>query len=121
MNNTTKEKKKLGLTTKIFIALILGAIFGVVLCYLVPAGHWRDDILVEGILYVIGQGFIRLMKMLVVPLVFCSLVCGSMAIGRHKEAWHGGCENVDFLLVYNSPCHHRGIVRGKSSGSRCGT
>ncbi len=98
MNNTTKEKKKLGLTTKIFIALILGAIFGVVLCYLVPAGHWRDDILVEGILYVIGQGFIRLMKMLVVPLVFCSLVCGSMAIGDTKKLGTVGVRTLIFYL-----------------------
>ena len=74
MGKTVKEKK-IGLTTKIFIALIAGAIFGIILCYLVPSGHVRDDIVVEGILYVIGQGFIRLMKMLVVPLVFCSLVC----------------------------------------------
>ena len=84
MGKTVKEKK-IGLTTKIFIALIAGAIFGIILCYLVPSGHVRDDIVVEGILYVIGQGFIRLMKMLVVPLVFCSLVCGSMAIGVTKN------------------------------------
>ena len=49
------KKKKLGLTTKIFIALIAGAIFGVVLCYLVPSGHIKDDIIVEGVLYVVGQ------------------------------------------------------------------
>lgn len=27
-----KEKKKIGLTTKIFIALLAGAIFGIILC-----------------------------------------------------------------------------------------
>ena len=70
---TTKAKKKMGLTTKIFVALIAGAIFGMILHYAVPAGHIKDNILVEGILYIVGQGFIRLMKMLVVPLVFCSI------------------------------------------------
>ena len=35
-----------------------------------------NKVIVEGIFYVIGQGFISLMKMLVVPLVFCSIVCG---------------------------------------------
>ena len=79
-----KAKKKIGLTTKIFIALIAGAILGIILFNL-PAGSVRDDIVIDGILYVIGQGFIKLMKMLVVPLVFCSLVCGSMAIGDTKE------------------------------------
>ena len=34
-----KEKKKIGLTTKIFIALLAGAIFGIILCYEVPSGH----------------------------------------------------------------------------------
>ena len=79
------NKKKIGLTTKIFIALLFGAIFGIILNYLIPAGAIRDDIIVNGILYVIGQGFIRLMQMLVVPLVICSLVCGSMSIGDTKK------------------------------------
>ena len=69
-----ETQKSLGLTTKIFIALILGAMFGILLHYVVPSSHIKDDILVEGVLYIIGQGFIRLMKMLVVPLVFCSIV-----------------------------------------------
>ncbi len=87
-NKNVKEKKKekkIGLTTKIFIALLLGDVFGIVLCYLIPDSKIKHDIIVEGVLYVIGQGFIRLMKMLVVPLVFCSLVCGSMAIGDTKK------------------------------------
>ena len=94
-----EKKKKLGLTTKIFISLIVGAIFGVVLCYLVPSGHIKDDIIVEGVLYVMGQGFIRLMKMLVVPLVFCSLVCGSMAIGDTKKLGTVGARTLLFYLV----------------------
>ena len=87
---TTKEKKKLGLTSMIFIALIAGAITGMVLHYLVPDSSIKSDVIVEGILYVLGQGFIRLMKMLVVPLVFCSLVCGSMAIGDTKKLGNVG-------------------------------
>ena len=93
-----KEKKKIGLTTKIFISLILGAIFGIILCYMVPSNHIKDDIIVEGILYVIGQGFIRLMKMLVVPLVFCSLVCGSMSIGDTKKLGTVGVRTLVFYL-----------------------
>ena len=94
----TKKKKKIGLTTMIFIALLVGAAFGVFLCYVVPSGHIKDDIIVEGILYVIGQGFIRLMKMLVVPLVFCSLVCGSMSIGDTKKLGTVGVRTLIFYL-----------------------
>lgn len=98
MGAETKQKKKIGLTTKIFIALLAGAVFGIVLCYMVPSGHVKDDIIVEGILYVVGQGFIRLMKMLVVPLVFCSLVCGSMAIGDTKKLGTVGVRTLIFYL-----------------------
>lgn len=94
-----KKEKKIGLTTKIFIALLLGAVFGIVLCYLIPDSKVKNDIIVEGILYVIGQGFIRLMKMLVVPLVFCSLVCGSMAIGDTKKLGTVGVRTLVFYLA----------------------
>ena len=42
-----KAKKKIGLTTKIFIALIAGAILGIILFNL-PAGSVRDDIVIDG-------------------------------------------------------------------------
>ena len=95
----TKAKKKIGLTTKIFIALIVGAIFGMILHYFIPSGHVKNAILVEGILYVVGQGFIRLMKMLVVPLVFCSIVCGSMSIGDTKKLGTVGVRTLAFYLA----------------------
>ena len=94
-----KSNKKLGLTTKIFIALILGAIFGVILYYLVPKGTFRDDILINGVFYVVGDGFLRLMQMLVVPLVFCSLICGSAAIGDTKTLGKVGVKTIGFYLL----------------------
>ena len=93
------KKKKLSLTTVIFIALLLGAITGLVLNLWVPAGFVRDQVFVEGIFYVFGQGFIRLMQMLVVPLVFCSLVCGSMAIGDTKKLGKVGVKTMGFYLL----------------------
>lgn len=95
----TQEKKKIGLSTQIFIALAIGAIVGVAIHYLMPESYFRDTIFVEGILYFIGQGFIRLMQMLVVPLVFCSLVCGAMAIGDTKTLGKVGIKTVCFYLL----------------------
>lgn len=92
------EKKKIGLTTRIFISLIAGALFGVLLHYFMPAGHLRDDIIVGGVFYVLGQGFLRLMQMLVVPLVFCSLICGSAAIGDTKTLGKVGVKTIVFYL-----------------------
>ena len=98
-NTTEKTKKKIGLSTQIFIALLLGALLGVVIHYWIPSSYIKDTGLVEGVLYVIGQGFIRLMQMLVVPLVFCSLICGSMAIGDTKTLGKVGVKTIGFYLV----------------------
>lgn len=97
-NVNKKEKKKLGLTSRIFIGLIGGLILGVVLNLFVPHGYVRDTVFVDGIFYVIGNGFIRLMKMLVVPLVFCSLVCGASAIGDTKSLGKVGGKTIVFYL-----------------------
>ncbi|MBQ6786231.1 MAG: dicarboxylate/amino acid:cation symporter [Lachnospiraceae bacterium] len=94
-----KAKKKLGLSTTIFISLIVGALLGVAIHYWMPESYFRDTILIEGIFYVVGQGFIRLMQMLVVPLVFCSLVCGSMAIGDTKSLGKVGVKTIGFYIA----------------------
>lgn len=92
-------KKKLSLTSKIFIGLIAGVICGVIFNLFVPASYVRDTIIVDGICYVIGNGFIKLMKMLVVPLVFCSLVCGASAIGDTKTLGKVGGKTIAFYLA----------------------
>lgn len=92
------KKKKAGLSTQIFIALITGAVMGVLIHYYMPAGYIKDTVIINGVLYILGQGFIRLMQMLVVPLVFCSLVCGSMAIGDTKTLGKVGIKAVVFYL-----------------------
>lgn len=92
------KRKPMGLSTKIFVALIVGALLGVGIHYLVPASDFRDKVIIEGVFYVVGQGFIRLMQMLVVPLVFCSLICGSMAIGDTKTLGKVGVKTVLFYL-----------------------
>ncbi len=61
-------------------------------------GTVRDDIFVNGIFYVVGQGFIRLMQMLVVPLVFCSIVCGAAFIGDTKTLGTIGVKTLVFYL-----------------------
>ena len=93
-----KERKKLSLTTRIFIALIVGAVVGIIIRYLIPAGYIRDDIVVNGIFTVLGQGFIRLMQMLVVPLVFFSLVTGAMSIGDTEKLGRVGVKTVAFYI-----------------------
>ena len=93
-----KPRKKLGLTSAIFIALGLGIVCGIIFHYFIPEGFVRDDVFVNGIFYVVGQGFIRLMQMLVVPLVFCSIVCGAAAIGDTKTLGTVGVKTLVFYI-----------------------
>ena len=99
MAGKKKSKKKMGLTSKIFISLIAGAILGVILHYVVPESYIRDTVLINGIFYVVGNGFLRLMQMLVVPLVFCSLICGSAAIGDTKTLGKVGVKTLGFYML----------------------
>ncbi len=62
-------------TLKIVIGMVLGIIAGLCLQYAPWLGGIKTILSVD-IFGVLGQIFIRLMKMLVVPIVFVSLVCG---------------------------------------------
>lgn len=92
------RKVKLHLTSIIFISLILGFIVGLILHYYVPEGYIRDEILVNGIFNILGNGFIRAMRMLVVPLVFCSIVCGTMGIGDTSKMGKMGIITISFYI-----------------------
>lgn len=93
-----KQKKKMGLTTQIFIGLFLGLLVGIVFNLFVPSSYIKDTILVNGVFDVLGQGFIRLMQMLVVPLVFFSLVTGAMSMGDTKKLGKIGVKTLVFYL-----------------------
>ncbi|WP_293751817.1 dicarboxylate/amino acid:cation symporter [uncultured Paraglaciecola sp.] len=81
------EKTKLGLTARIFIGMLVGIIFGTlirslydeqgdIVFNLFGMTYSAKALVVDGVLYSVGQIFIASLKMLVVPLVFVSLVCG---------------------------------------------
>jgi len=90
--------QKLSLSAKIFIAMILGAIAGGALNF---AGNpeWSQLWLIEGLFYVVGQIFISLLKMLVVPLVFVSLVCGSSSLSDPKMLGRVGGKTIALYLM----------------------
>lgn len=94
-----KKKKKLGLTTMIFIALILGALLGIIINMTCISNPGVKKYLVNGVFYIIGQGFIRALQMLVVPLVFVSIATGSAAIGDTKTLGKVGVKTVIFYLI----------------------
>lgn len=79
-----QKRKKLGLTTVILLSLVCGIVVGIACSVIVPDGSAVDEVMIEGVFYVLGQWFIRLMQMLVVPLVFCSIVCGAASMSDPK-------------------------------------
>ncbi len=89
-----KKKKKISATGKILIGLILGIVLGFILNYIVPDSYIKNDVIINGMLYVVGNGFLKLMKMLVVPLVFTSLICGAAAIGDTKTLGKVGVKTI---------------------------
>lgn len=93
-----KNKKKMSQSKKIFVGLILGLIFGIILHSFVPDSHFKNDILIDGIFYTIGQLFIRLMQMLVVPLVFFSIADGCRNLGDTETLGKVGIRIVIFYM-----------------------
>ena len=88
-----------GTTGKIFLALILGVILGL-LVKLIPAGQdFIQKVFVDNIFYFLGNGFIRLIQMTVVPLVFFSLVCGISSLGDVKTLGRIGSKVIAFFLI----------------------
>ncbi len=92
------SSNKLSLSAKIFIAMILGAIAGLVL-NLAGSPEWSQIWLIDGAFRVVGQIFISLLKMLVVPLVFVSLVCGSSSLSDPKMLGRVGGKTIALYLM----------------------
>jgi len=90
-------KKKVTLTSKILIGLFLGFIFGLILKSL-PGSYIKDTVIIGGLFKVLGTGFTSAIKMMVVPLVFVSLVCGASSMGDVKQLGRIGSKTMVFYL-----------------------
>jgi len=86
------------LTTTILLAMLLGGILGGILNLFFMEISFVKDFLVGDVFHVIGKIFINLLKMLVVPLVFVSLVCGVAALGDIKKLGRLGGKALLFYL-----------------------
>lgn len=86
----------MSLTNKILLGMVLGVLVGVILNLMLgldethatattPTGQWIQVFLINGLLDTLGQIFVASLKLLVVPLVFVSLVCGAASLGGHNR------------------------------------
>lgn len=64
------------LSNRILLALLLGLVTGVLLNLTIADQPWVEQWLLDGLFRVVGEGFVRFLSMLVVPIVFVSLITG---------------------------------------------
>ena len=92
--------KKISLGNWILIGMVLGLITGLVLNFYVTNTFIKDIILMDNVFYLGGSLFIKLMKMLVVPLVFFSIVVGVASISDVRKIGRiGGNEKKEQELL----------------------
>lgn len=93
-----KNDKKLSLTLKVLIGMGLGIAVGLIinLMGLNDNGGFINSYFVDGVFLVVGKMFVNALKMLVVPLVFFSLICGVCGIGNLNTLGRVGTKS--FLL-----------------------
>ncbi len=93
------------LTSRIFIGMAAGVLAGLAANFLQPycegtlPGTFIGNGVILGLLDVIGQIFIASLKVLVVPMVFVSLVCGTASLGGYGRMGIMAGKTIALYLV----------------------
>lgn len=96
------DRKPVALHTKILIGLVLGAGVGGALNSILGAGDERLVFVADQITNPIGQLFLRLLLLLVVPLVFSSLVVGVAGLGDLRRIGRIGIKSLVYTLIISA-------------------
>ena len=91
MNNSLKSGFTANIVTSMFLAVVLGFVISTL-----PPSEFLRWFFVDEVCVVGGKIFIILLKMLVVPIVFVSLVCGVATMVNAKRL--GGIAALSFIL-----------------------
>ncbi|MGH9368724.1 MAG: dicarboxylate/amino acid:cation symporter, partial [Thermoanaerobaculia bacterium] len=92
-----RGRRRLPRHTRILFGLVLGIVLGLTVHAVAPGAPWVDA-LVRNVAYPIGQIFLRLIFMIVVPLVFSSLVLGVLELGDVKKLGRVGAKTLVYTL-----------------------
>ncbi len=90
------------LSSKILIGMAAGVATGAVLNVMADAGGFYANLsawLVNSVFDVVGSIFVASLKLLVVPLVFVSLVCGSSAMGVNTRMGMMAVKTIGLYLI----------------------
>jgi Na+/H+-dicarboxylate symporter len=94
----TMTKKAVPLHTQMLIGFLIGAIAGICANLFVGDAAWLNT-LITYVANPIGQIFLRLLFMLVVPLVFSALVLGVVEIGDPASLGRIGLKTLLFIVL----------------------
>ena len=89
------------LTKNIFFAFILGIIVGVIFNFSKDLFPTFFEIGTENIFNLGGEIFLKLLKMLVVPIVFCSLICGVCNLSDFSSLGRISLKTI-FLYIFTT-------------------
>src|SRR5688500_1236092 len=101
-SDTPDKPKGMPLHTKILIGLVVGVIAGVAVNRLVGGDDPRVVWVVDNITHPVGQLFLRLLLMIVVPLVFSSLVVGVAGIGDIRKLGRVGLKTLAYTIIISA-------------------
>ncbi|HBB87483.1 MAG TPA: dicarboxylate/amino acid:cation symporter [Blastocatellia bacterium] len=101
-DETPDKPKGWPLHTRILIGLAVGVVAGVAVNYKFGGDHPRVVWVIDNITQPIGQLFLRLLLMIVVPLVFSSLVVGVAGIGDIRKLGRVGLKSFAYCLVISA-------------------
>ncbi|NGN97916.1 dicarboxylate/amino acid:cation symporter [Grimontia sp. S25] len=92
---------KMSLTAKVIVGLVAGIILGLAINILGlnPAGGFVDTYITNGLFHVVGKMFVNALKMMVVPLVLFSLICGVCGIGDIKTLGRVGSKSFALYIL----------------------
>ena len=101
-DDTPDKPKGIALHTKILIGLVIGVAGGLIVN--VTAGGENETVswVVENFTRPIGQLFLNLLLMIVVPLVFSSLVVGVAGIGDIRKLGRIGAKSFAYTLIISA-------------------
>ena len=97
MSAETFDHQKL--SNRILLAMVLGLAFGVLLNITIAEQQWVQNFIIDGVLKVVGEVFVRFLSMLVVPLVFVSLISGVSALSDPKKLGRLGGKAVGLYML----------------------
>ena len=90
---------KISLGNLILIGMILGALTGIFLNLFIHNSFIKDLILMDNVFYFGGELFIRLIKMIVVPLVFTSIVMSLASISDIHRLGTIGLKAISIYII----------------------